>query len=425
MPHPRGDANILLPAIGTAIIVFPLFQALVVIGLLIAGSERAVAEQRVALVIGNATYDQSPLRNPVNDARAIAATLPRLGFKVIQRENTTKLQMERAIADFGESLREGDVGLFFYAGHGMQVDGRNYLVPVDARIATQQRVRLETVDVDVVMEQMAAAGTRISLVILDACRDNPFERRFRSGAGGLAQMSAPTGTLIAYATAPGRTAADGSGDNGLYTAELLKTIEAPGLAVEEVFKRVRVEVARASNGAQTPWEASSLTGSFYFSPPAATAAIVAPSPVAPPPSATDREALFWQSVRDSGNPGDFEAYLQRYPEGEFAPLARSRIEALKRPTAVAAAKPAPEVTITRQPPPAATGVDPIVDPEDRRLTARAQARVRDRPSPDARPVAYVMPGEKVHAIGKVRDAPWYLIERSGKPVGYVPAEILE
>ncbi|WP_368744395.1 caspase domain-containing protein [Desertibaculum subflavum] len=295
----------------------------------------AQAERRVALVIGNSAYKASPLKNPANDARAMAAKLKTLGFQVIAREDATKLEMERAVADFGDALRQPDtVGLVFFAGHGMQVQGKNYLLPIDAQIATETRVRLEALDLDAILDEMAAAATRVNLVILDACRNNPFERKFRSAGGGLAQVNAPQGTLIAYATAPGKIAADGTGDHGLYTAKLLEAIGAPGLAIEEVFKRVRVEVARESANAQTPWESSSLTGNFYFTAPANTAA----KPPSPPPSAAiapavvaDKEVVFWQSVEDSTDPKMFEAYLAQFPDGTFAGLAEAKIRSLTRP----------------------------------------------------------------------------------------------
>ncbi|MBN9498188.1 MAG: caspase family protein [Alphaproteobacteria bacterium] len=279
----------------------------------------AFASKKVALVIGNSNYADAPLRNPANDAREMAKSLRARGFDVLLKENVTKAQFSDAVADFGEKLAEGDTALFFYAGHGMQVQGRNYLVPVDARITSEQRVRLETLDVEAVLDQMAAAKARVSMVILDACRNNPFERRFRSTGGGLAQINAPEGTLIAYATAPGKVAADGEGSNGLYTQALLRALNEPGLKVEEVFKQVRIDVARASGGAQVPWEASSLTGDFFFQPPQAGAAPAAP---------VDRETLFWDSIRTSNNPAEMRAYLDAYPAGTFASIARERMAAL-------------------------------------------------------------------------------------------------
>ncbi|MFM7346294.1 MAG: caspase family protein [Tagaea sp.] len=286
----------------------------------------ASAAKKVALVIGNGAYTEAPLRNPVNDARAVARQLRAKGFDVLLRENVTKTQFGDAVADFGEKLAAGDTALFFYAGHGMQVQGRNYLLPVDARITSEQRVRLEAMDVEAILDQAAAARAAVSLVILDACRNNPFERRFRSTGGGLAQINAPEGTLIAYATAPGRVAADGDGDNGLYTQEFLKALAEPGLKVEEVFKQVRINVARASGGAQIPWEASSLTGDFFFVP---------PRPAAP---AIDREAVFWETVKASADPAELRAYLELFPGGTFVPIARVWIAAREAARAQASAE---------------------------------------------------------------------------------------
>ena len=323
---------------------------LLLAGLVLAGTALAATEPRkVALVIGNSTYREAPLKNPQNDARAMAAALKERGFEVILRQNASKTDMERAVADFGEKLEEGATGLFYYAGHGMQVNGRNFLIPVDAQITSEQRVRLETLDVDVVLDQMQAAKSKVSLVILDACRNNPFERRFRSTGGGLAQINAPEGTLISYATAPGKVAADGEGENSLFTEELLRAVKQPGLKVEEVFKAVRIGVTRRSNGAQTPWEASSLVGDFYFVPPppppvqvAAVAPVVAPPPpppvvVAPAPQPQSLDLAFWDAVKGSNSPAELQAYLESFPNGTFAPLAKARIAALSR----AAAAPPP------------------------------------------------------------------------------------
>jgi hypothetical protein len=235
-----------------------------------AGAAANSGEKRVALVIGNSAYKTAPLANPVNDARAMADKLRALGFEVHAYENLTQKEMNRATTRFGESLSSGSVGLLFYAGHGMQVKGRNFLIPIDAEIRTEASVRNEAVDAEQVMDQMDAAKTALNIVILDACRNNPFERRFRStgggSSGGLASMDAPKGTLIAYATGPGKVASDGDGANGLYTSEILKVIEEPGLRIEDVFKRVRLNVARATSDEQLPWETSSLVGDFYFKP---------------------------------------------------------------------------------------------------------------------------------------------------------------
>jgi len=351
-----------------------LFAVLSTVLVLGSAAMAATEPRRVALVIGNSTYREAPLKNPHNDARAMAAALKERGFEVILRQNATKTDMERAIADFGEKLEEGSTGLFYYAGHGMQVNGRNFLIPVDAQITSEQRVRLETVDVDVVLDQMQAAKSKVSLVILDACRNNPFERRFRSSGGGLAQINAPEGTLISYATAPGKVAADGEGDNGLFTEELLRAVKQPGLKVEEVFKAVRIGVTRRSNGAQTPWEASSLVGDFYFvppPPPPVQVAAVAPAPVvaaptppppvvvAPAPQPQSLDLAFWDAVKGSNSPTELQAYLESFPNGTFAPLAKARIAALSRAVAPAPPPAAPPVAAPVAAAPAAVQPPPV------------------------------------------------------------------
>lgn len=303
----------------------------------LAATAPPATESRVALVIGNAAYPQDPLRNPVNDARAMAASLRRLGFTVLMHENTTKAAMEQAVLDYGRRIAAGGVGIFFYAGHAMQVRGRNFLVPVDAQIDQEAKTRVAAVDLDLLLEQLSEARNRVNLVILDACRNNPFEAKVRGGRGqGLAPVDAARGTLIAYATAPGSVASDGSGRNGLYTEELLRALDQPGLKVEEVFKRVRVAVSDRSNGAQTPWESSSLTGDLVINITVNVQAAPAAPPAAgsaAPPLAADRDALFWASIKDSRTAADFDAYLRQFPQGTFAALARQRLTTLGGPEA--------------------------------------------------------------------------------------------
>ncbi len=226
--------------------------------------EASATSQLVALVIGNSAYDTAPLRNPVNDARAMGKTLRELGFDVTEKENLNQKDMKREIQTFGQKLQKGGVGLFYYAGHGMQVSGRNYLIPVGARIEHEKQVEYEAVDMGAVLSEMDYARNNMNIVILDACRDNPFARSFRSSAQGLAAVNAPSGTLIAYATAPGSVASDGPGENGIYTGELIKIMHSPGVKIEDVFKQVRSAVRQESDGKQTPWESSSLEGDFYF-----------------------------------------------------------------------------------------------------------------------------------------------------------------
>lgn len=228
------------------------------------GAVAATSDKRVALIIGNSKYPTAPLKNPGNDARAMAKSLKELGFEVTLRENAGQRDMAAAVRQFGSSITPGAVALFYFAGHGMQVKGRNYLVPTDADIQLEDEVPYSTLDVSLVLDKLEVGKSAVNIVILDACRNNPFARRFRSSSTGLAQMDAPIGTLIAFATAPGSVAQDGTGENGVYTKHLLDSIAMPGLPVEQMFKRVRIGVAKDTHDTQVPWESSSMKGDFVF-----------------------------------------------------------------------------------------------------------------------------------------------------------------
>lgn len=224
-------------------------------------------ESRVALIIGNSNYAGSPLKNPTNDAKTIAQELKQINFDVNVVTNASYQEMKKAISEFGKklSLNKNTVGLFYYAGHGIQIKGKNYLVPTDAAIEGEADVEVYAVDMEGLLSNLEFANNRMNIIIMDACRNNPFGRSFRSAAGnGLATVNAPTGTIIAYATSPGSTAADGTGNNGLYTQEFVKALKTPGLQIEEVFKKVRTQVKELSGGKQIPWENSALEGNFYF-----------------------------------------------------------------------------------------------------------------------------------------------------------------
>jgi tetratricopeptide (TPR) repeat protein len=239
-------------------------------------------EPRHALVIGNADYTTAPLLNPANDATAVAKVLEKAGFKVDLKVNATQKQMQEAVTLFGDRLKAGGAGLFYFAGHGVQIKGRNFMLPVGATIAREDEVPYKAVDVQQVLDKMETAKNRINMVVLDACRDNPFARSSRSTGGGLTQVDAPIGSLIAFATAPGSVASDGRNANGLYTQHLLANIERPGTPIEDVFKRVRLGVRLDSNGSQVPWESTSLEGDFYFFP-ASPGAKAGPTTLTPPP----------------------------------------------------------------------------------------------------------------------------------------------
>lgn len=223
-----------------------------------------VHQKRIAMVIGNSDYEKSKLKNPVNDARSMARLLRRLDFDVDLVTNGSRRDMVSEMNAFGRKLTQVDVGLFYYAGHGIQVEGRNYLIPTDAVLETEGDVKFEAIDLGRVLCKMEDSHCPLNIVILDACRDNPFARSFRSTSKGLALVDAPRGTLLAFSTAPGSVAADGKGNNGIYTKYLLANIERPDLSIEEVFKQVRIGVVNETNGKQTPWESSSLMGDFHF-----------------------------------------------------------------------------------------------------------------------------------------------------------------
>jgi len=294
---------------------------------------RAQGEKRVALVIGNAAYKDAPLQNPVNDARDMADRLRQLGFDVVMRENATRAHVASAIAEFTAKTTPASIALFYYAGHGIQVRGRNYLIPVDAAIESESAVAFSAIDVGQIGDEIEQAGVRVRLIVLDACRNNPFEKKLR-GVGqsrGLAPMDAARGSLVAFATAPGSVAADGDGANSVYTGALLKALAVPGLKAEDVFKRARLSVLEQTRGSQTPWEQSALTGDLVLNAaPVAAAVGAAPTP----------ELLFWQSAHAANRLDEYEAYLRQYPAGAFAALARARVAALSPSVAAPAARPA-------------------------------------------------------------------------------------
>ena len=283
----------------------------------------AAAQDRVALVIGNGAYKVAPLANPANDASDIAASLRSLGFQVTSRNNASQAQMRAAIRAFAAQLRRAQVGLFYFAGHGLQIGGNNYIVPIGADIQNEADAEDMSINMNYVLRTMEDSQTKVSIVILDACRNNPYARGFRSAATGLAQMNAATGSLIAFATAPGSVAADGTGRNGIYTKHLLQSMRHPDSDVLKVFQRTRAGVVSETGGAQTPWESTSLVGDFHFR----TGTQAASAPSAPSSGGDSRaeDRVFWESVKDSNNPTELQAYLDQFPNGLYAPLARNRL----------------------------------------------------------------------------------------------------
>ena len=290
------------------------------------------AETRVALVVGNSAYETTPLRNARRDAELMQRTLSEAGFDVIAALDADGPSLRKAVTEFARRLKVPDsVGLFYYAGHGVQEDGENYLIPLAAGISDMSDVALNAVALGDVMKAMVAAETRLNIVILDACRDNPFAQAARGLArGGLAAVVAPSGTIIGYATAPGQTARDGAGDHSPYTAALAANIAIPGFTLEEVFRTTRRAVLAATAGRQTPWEHSSLVGAFFFKPAATqpeTSAARAES--RPGGDARLAEIEAWERIKGSRDPAAFKAHVARFPNGLFAELASVRIAKLE------------------------------------------------------------------------------------------------
>jgi TPR repeat protein len=248
-------------------------------------SDGAFAERRVALIIGNSAYrNVAKLGNPANDAKLMAATLKKLGFEIVgggAQLDLDKTQFDNVLQSFSDQVQGADVGLFYYAGHGVQVEGRNFLVPVEANPTKEADVFLQMIDTQIVLSQMQGAGTRLNIVLLDACRNSPFVARgLRAAGGGLAQMQAPEGTLISYATQPGNVALDGADGDSPYTKAVARTISMPGLGLFDAFNEVGLQVKRATGGAQQPWVSSSpIEGGFYFAGPPSNAPIPQPTAV--------------------------------------------------------------------------------------------------------------------------------------------------
>jgi Caspase domain len=298
---------------------------------------QAPGDLRVALVVGNAAYaGNAALTNPGNDAKAMGDVLRGLGFTVVEVRDGSKAQMAEAITQVKETLQgKQGVGMFYYAGHAMQLDWRNYMLPVDAKLSKASEVAAQTVDLGLVIDAFKTAGNRMNIVVLDACRDNPFAST--STGKGLAQLDAPPGTFLAYATAPGNVAEDGDAksSNGLYTQFLLEELKKPAAKIEDIFKRVRLNVRQKSEGRQIPWESTSLEDDFYFDRAAKKTAL----------SAQDNDGIYqlqlatWNAIKTNSQSQIFVEYLKLYPSGYFSEMAQFRLDQIARPVVVAQAKP--------------------------------------------------------------------------------------
>jgi hypothetical protein len=299
-------------------------------------SQAASPEKRVALVIGNSAYQNTPsLANPRNDATEMGKVLKRIGFDVDVVVDATKPQMDQALRRFGNNLAGAIAAVFYYAGHGIQVDGINYILPVDATLSTERDLSWEVSDLTTVLKQMEGHN-RVNLLFLDACRDNPLSQTLARSMGesrssvigrGLAPMKANAGTLISYSTKEGEVAADGKGKHSPYTEALLKHIEVPGVEIGLMLRKVREEVIAATKNKQVPWEYGSLLGEFYFTGPVT---IQVQPKVYNSATGSKNESLYWEFIMNENDPAAYEDYIKNYPDGVFVELAKRKINALKK-----------------------------------------------------------------------------------------------
>jgi len=306
--------------------------------LIVSASTDAFADKRVAFVVGNGAYKNVPaLPNPAVDAKSMAKLLRTVGFDVVEGSNLSRDKMTEKLLDFGKKAEGADVAVFFYAGHGIAVNGTNYLLPVDADLKSEMDVKLgAAINVDLTLEQ-TMSDAKVKLVFLDACRDNPFAARIRSAkatrsanvGSGLAEMKSGEGTLIAFATGPGQTALDGTeGGNSPFTRALLANIAQPGVEIQQAMTKVRAQVNEETSKGQLPWGHTNLIGTVYLNPAQPAGA----TPNAPAPTsaaASEVELEFWRSIKDSNKIDELNAYLANYPSGTFKALALARIAALQ------------------------------------------------------------------------------------------------
>ena len=340
----------------------------------------AEAEPRIALIVGNGAYASvTTLENPVPDAELMAQVLRDKGFEVTMLVDADQVTLNRGIAQFGRELRAAGseaTGLFYYAGHAVQSFGSNFLIPTDASLTDAADLSLVAVPAQAVLRQMFSANNKTNIMILDACRNNPFEAIPDLNDNGLAEMKAPTGTLVSYSTAPGAVALDGTGSNSPFTTALARQIPTPGLAVEQVFKNVRVDVIKETNGQQTPWETSSLTGDFVFE----AKAKLTPEQLA--------ERQTWNSVRFSRDPVPVLLFMRAYPNSVHIDEARallagiidSELAAPVEPAVVATVPtptPAPEVVPTPAPTPAPATAETFASEQEAILQAQQSGTAVD------------------------------------------------
>ena len=345
----------------------------------------AADPSRLALVVGNDAYPGAPLSNAVNDAKAMAALLGEAGFGVDLRTNVERTAFGDATRQFAEAAQKSDVKLvfFYYAGHGAQLDWRNYLLPVDARVNTSADLPAQCVDLASLLTGLARAKGKTFVIVLDACRDNPFGASFRPAQKGLSQFDAPSGSLLAFSTAPGRVAADASGasaQSGLYAEHLVRELSVRATRLEDALKRVRLAVRIASKGAQVPWESTSLESDVFLFPAARKLT------EAELEAEIQRELDAWNRVKGSKETNEWAVFLRDYPSGRFAEIAQTRLayfaardEAARAPVQIAAAPAQPALSAVPAQGPAPTVAAPEIVLSEPRVREPAQLVVGSGP----------------------------------------------
>ncbi len=402
----------------------------IIVGSALLSAHPAAAEERFALVIGNGAYQNiDPLANPPNDVRLVAAQLEAVGFHVTLLINASMQQMDRATVEFSRALDDAGrntVGLFYFAGHGVTYDGENWLIPVGANIESGIDIKYNTLSAGEVLGHMEAARNATDILILDACRNSPFRSFSLSGTRaisvGMARMNAPAGSFIAYSTAPGAVAYDGNGDYSPFAEAFAEEIATPGISIGDTMIEVRKRVKESTKGLgaapQTPWDASSLTGRFVFNPGEAQYEQAPAAASAQLPNADER---FWATVKDSQNPAEFEAYLNRYPDGDFAEIARVRRDSLATARAGAVNSESQQsgaVTVPND------NANFAVVSEGFVGIVSSATGVYEKPDQSSREIRHLTEGDVVKVTGRVDGKLWYRVELDGGTVAYASAKAI-
>jgi TRAP-type transport system periplasmic protein len=382
------------------------------------------AQGRNALLIGNAAYEGEPLPNAVNDVRALGSALRAFGFEVVVVEDAGSETLRRAVAGFGKHLEAGGLGLFYYSGRGLRLDGADHLVPVDADTASEASVRRQAIGVaDVIDEMSKPRPDRMNVLILDTCRDAPYGEGRRGSAIDDGRRRLPPDFLVVQATEPGSIAFDTGSGHGLYTEELLDALAATGdLHSTETFDRVAAAVGARTGNTQVPQTTASLTTAFEL----AAHADRLGSPRASLDGGGDvlltthrgirssgqsPDVVLWESIKDSRNAADYEAYLQTFPNGQFAAVARARADKYRRPVS------------PKAPAPQQRAAAPQIEESDAWLTVRSDANVREGPATTAKRIDTVAAGTRLHVTGKVKGTDWYRVEVKPGASGFLYGEL--